>query len=103
MGHLRDVMLRPYGAEEVLALAARRFSEEARAVRALAHGTPNGAFLARAGDLVRSQWFLWARATLATGERLGRATPGSRPSWRPISTPWKPSSSWSQASSRRSS
>ncbi len=42
------------GAQEVLARAARRSGEEARAVRASAVGTPNGAFLARAGDLARS-------------------------------------------------
>ncbi len=65
------------GAQEVLARAARRSGEEARAVRESAVGTPNGAFLARAGDLARSQWFLWAWATLAAGERLGRAPSGS--------------------------
>jgi predicted unusual protein kinase regulating ubiquinone biosynthesis (AarF/ABC1/UbiB family) len=68
------------GAEEVLARAARRSGEEARAVRESAQGTPNGAFLARAGDLARSQWFLWAWATLAAGEHLGRpVTPGFLP------------------------
>jgi ubiquinone biosynthesis protein len=61
------------GAEEVLARAAKRSGEEARAVRESAQGTPNGAFLARAGDLARSQWLLWSGATLAAGERLGRA------------------------------
>jgi predicted unusual protein kinase regulating ubiquinone biosynthesis (AarF/ABC1/UbiB family) len=65
------------GAQEVLARAARRSGEEARDVRESAPGTPNGAFLARAGDLARSQWFLWAWATLAAGERLGRASSGS--------------------------
>src|SRR5215213_11647595 len=65
------------GAQEVLARAARRSGEEARDVRESAVGTPNGAFLARAGDLARSQWFLWAWATLAAGERLGRASSGS--------------------------
>jgi predicted unusual protein kinase regulating ubiquinone biosynthesis (AarF/ABC1/UbiB family) len=65
------------GAHEVLARAARRSGEEAQAVRESAQGTPNGAFLARAGDLARSQWFLWAWATLAAGERLGRASSGS--------------------------
>src|SRR3712207_7892553 len=53
------------GAEEVLARAARRSGEEARAVRESAPGTPNGLFLARAGDLTRAQWFLWAWAALA--------------------------------------
>ncbi len=75
---------RPYGAEEVLTLAARRSGEETRAVRESAHGTPNGAFLARAGDLARSQWFLWAWATLAAGERLGRATLGVAPGLSPL-------------------
>ena len=65
------------GAQEVLARAARRSGEEARAVRESALGTPNGAFLARAGDLARSQWFLWAWATLAAGERLVRVSSGS--------------------------
>ncbi len=65
------------GAQEVLARAARRSGEEARDARESAKGTPNGAFLARAGDLARSQWFLWAWATLAAGERLGRASSGS--------------------------
>jgi predicted unusual protein kinase regulating ubiquinone biosynthesis (AarF/ABC1/UbiB family) len=62
------------GAEEVLARAVLRSGEEARDVRESARGTPNGVFLARAGDLARSQWFLWAWATLAAGERLGRAS-----------------------------
>jgi hypothetical protein len=61
------------GAEEVLALAGERSGEEARAARESATGTPNGAFLARAGDLARAQWFLWAWTTLAAGERLGRS------------------------------
>ena len=65
------------GAQEVLARAARRSGEEAQAVRESAQGTPNVAFLARTGDLARSQWFLWAWATLAAGERLGRAPSGS--------------------------
>jgi predicted unusual protein kinase regulating ubiquinone biosynthesis (AarF/ABC1/UbiB family) len=71
-GWLDVARLWSFGAEEVLALAARRSGEAARAVRGSARGTPNGVFLARAGDLVRSQWFLWAWATLAAGERLGR-------------------------------
>ncbi len=65
------------GVQEVLTRAARRSGEEAQAVRESAEGTPNVAFLARAGDLVRAQWFLWAWATLAAGERFGRASSGS--------------------------
>ena len=65
------------GAQEVLTRAARRSGEEAQAVRQSAEGSPNGAFLARAGDLARAQWFLWTWATLAAGERLGRAPSGS--------------------------
>ena len=61
------------GATELVVRAARRSGEEARAVRESASVTPDGAYLARAGDLLRAQWFLWAWATLAAGERLGRA------------------------------
>ncbi len=72
--------LRSPGAMEVLARAARRSGEEARAVRESAKGTPSEALLARAADLARSQWFLWTWATLAAGERLGRVvTPGLSP------------------------
>ncbi|MDQ3965959.1 MAG: hypothetical protein M3246_05840, partial [Actinomycetota bacterium] len=60
-------------AEEVLARAARRSGEETRAVFVPDGGTPDTAFLARAGDLVRAQAFLWVSAGLAAGERLGRA------------------------------
>jgi ubiquinone biosynthesis protein len=67
------MMPRSCGAEKVLAWAARRSGEEARAVSGSAKGTPIGVFLARASDLSRSQWFLWAWSTLAAGERLGRA------------------------------
>ena len=49
------------GAQEVLARAVRRSGEEARDVRESAQETPGGAYLAR------SQWFLWAWATLAAG------------------------------------
>ena len=66
------------GAGEVVSRAARRSGEEARAVRESAHGTPDGAYLARSGDLARAQWFLWAWTTLAAGERLGRGYPGAR-------------------------
>lgn len=61
------------GTWEALARAARRSGEEARAVRESSRATPDGAYLARAGDLARAQWFLWAWTTLAAGERLGRA------------------------------
>jgi ubiquinone biosynthesis protein len=64
------------GAGEVVARSARRSGAEARAVRESAGGTPDGAYLARAGDLARAQWSLWAWTTLAAGERLGRAYPG---------------------------
>src|SRR3712207_346208 len=67
------------GAEEVLALAARRSGEEARAFRESANGTPSGAFLARAGDLGRAQWFLWVWAALAAGERLGQPSSKEMP------------------------
>ena len=43
-------------------------------MRESAKGAPNDVFLARSGDLARSQWFLWAWTTLAVGERLGRAS-----------------------------
>ena len=48
------------GTWEALARAARRSGEEARAVRESSRATPDGAYLARAGDLARAQWFLWA-------------------------------------------
>src|SRR5215218_1090466 len=64
------------GAGEVLARAVRRSGEEAQAVRESAKETPDGANLARAGDLARAQWFLWVWTTLAAGERLGRAYQG---------------------------
>jgi predicted unusual protein kinase regulating ubiquinone biosynthesis (AarF/ABC1/UbiB family) len=60
-------------AEEIMVRAAQRSSGESRTVFA-ADGTPGAAFLARFGDLARSQMFLWASAGLAVGERLGRAT-----------------------------
>lgn len=64
------------GAREVLVKAARRSSEETRAVldaASAAGGIPDFATLARIGDLSRAQWFLWSGAGLATGERAGRA------------------------------
>ena len=39
-------------------------------MRQSANGTPSGTFLARAGDLVRAQWFLWVWATLV-GRAIG--------------------------------
>jgi len=72
------------GAREVLARAAKRSGEEARDVRESVGGTPDGAFLTRAGDLARAQWFLWAWATLAAGERLGRAGSEAPPGFVPV-------------------
>ena len=61
-------------AVEVLTRATRRSSEETRAVRAIAEEAPDAASLARFGDLVRAQTFLWTAANLSAAERLGRAT-----------------------------
>ena len=82
-------------AEEVIARSAERFGEEVRTVRESAEGTPNGAFLARAGDLARSQWFLGAWATLATGERLGR---GGVPRFLPLALSPRALVIWTAAS-----
>ena len=60
-------------AEEVLARAARRSGEETRAVFGDGEGPPDAASLARFGDLVRAQTFLWTAANLSAAERLGRA------------------------------
>ena len=60
------------GAHRVLSKAARRSSEETRAVLDAAKGTPDFATIARLGDLSRAQWFLWTGAGLAAGERAGR-------------------------------
>jgi predicted unusual protein kinase regulating ubiquinone biosynthesis (AarF/ABC1/UbiB family) len=60
-------------AEEVLARAARRSGEETRAVFGVAGDNTDATSLARFGDLVRSQTFLWTAANLAAVERLGRA------------------------------
>ena len=80
------------GARETLARAAWRSGEEARNVRESARGTTDPVFLARAGDLARSQWSLWAWAALAAGERLGRASAGAAPSgFAPFLTPRLPS------------
>jgi predicted unusual protein kinase regulating ubiquinone biosynthesis (AarF/ABC1/UbiB family) len=60
-------------AQEVLARAARRSGEETQAVFGAGEGPPDAASLARFGDLVRAQTFLWTAANLAAAERLGRA------------------------------
>ena len=75
------------GAEEVLGRAAERSGEEARAVRESANGTPSGAFLARAGDLARAQWFLWTWAALTVGERIGWRSSEGRGSFLPPVSP----------------
>ena len=59
------------GADRVLTKAARRSAEEVRAVLD-AGGTPGLATAARLGDFSRAQWFLWAGAGLAAGERASR-------------------------------
>jgi predicted unusual protein kinase regulating ubiquinone biosynthesis (AarF/ABC1/UbiB family) len=55
----------------VLTKAVRRSAEEIRAFLD-AGGTPGLATAARLGDLSRAQWFLWAGAGLAAGERASR-------------------------------
>lgn len=60
-------------AAEVLTRATRRSGEEARDVFGAAGGVPDVTFLARFGDLVRAQTFLWTAANLSAAERLGRA------------------------------
>src|SRR5829696_4653624 len=60
-------------AAEVLARATRRSGEEARDVFGAAGGAPNVASLARFGDLVRAQTFLWTAANLSAVDRLERA------------------------------
>jgi predicted unusual protein kinase regulating ubiquinone biosynthesis (AarF/ABC1/UbiB family) len=64
-------------AEEVLVRAARRSGEETRAVFDVAELVPDTTSLARFGDLVRTQTFLWTAANLAAAERLGRAASAS--------------------------
>src|SRR5829696_8518395 len=59
-------------AAEVLTRATRRSGEETRDVFGTADGAPDAA-LARFGDLVRAQTFLWTAANLSAAERLGRA------------------------------
>ena len=60
------------GREGALTRAVRRSGEETRAVRDASGGAPDPAFLARFGDLARSEAFLWTEAGLMAGERLGR-------------------------------
>src|SRR5918998_3927469 len=60
-------------AQEVLTRAARRSGEETQAVFGAGAGPPDAASLARFGDLVRAQTFLWTAANLSAAERLGRA------------------------------
>ena len=61
-------------ATEVLTRATRRSGGETRDVLGAAEGVPDAASLARFGDLVRAQTFLWTAANLSAAERLGRAT-----------------------------
>ena len=69
-----------FGGEGPFSRALRRSGEETRSVRDVSGGTPNPDFLARVGDLARSEAFLWTEAGLMAGERLGRgfalASPG---------------------------
>jgi ubiquinone biosynthesis protein len=60
-------------AAEVLTRTTRRSGEETRDVFGTADGAPDAASLARFGDLVRAQTFLWTAANLSAAERLGRA------------------------------
>src|ERR671911_118778 len=63
-----------WAAAEVLTRATRRSGEETRDVFGIAEeGAPDAASLARFGDLVRAQTFLWTAANLSAAERLGRA------------------------------
>lgn len=62
-----------WAAAEVLTRATRRSGEETRDVFGIAEGAPDTASLARFGDLVRAQTFLWTAANLSAAERLGRA------------------------------
>ncbi len=69
-----------FGGEGLFTRALRRSGEETRSVRDVSGGTPDPEFLARIGDLARSEAFLWTEAGLMAGERLGRgfalASPG---------------------------
>ncbi len=66
--------------EGTLSRAVRRSGEETKAVRDASARSSDPDFLARFGDLARSEAFLWTEAGLMTGERLGRglalASPG---------------------------
>src|SRR5918997_4486394 len=62
-----------WAAAEVLTRATRRSGEETRDVFGIEEGAPDAASLARFGDLVRAQTFLWTAANLSAAERLGRA------------------------------
>jgi predicted unusual protein kinase regulating ubiquinone biosynthesis (AarF/ABC1/UbiB family) len=62
-----------WAAAEVLTRATRRSGEETRDVFGIAEAAPDAASLARFGDLVRAQTFLWTAANLSAAERLGRA------------------------------
>jgi ubiquinone biosynthesis protein len=67
-----------FGANKVLAKAARRSTAETRSVldaASVAGGTPDLATIVRLADLSRAQWFLWTGAGLAAGERLRRGVP----------------------------
>src|SRR5215204_1070864 len=64
-------------AAEGLARATRRSGEEARDMFGAAGGAPNVASLARFGDLVRAQTFLWTAANLSAVDRLERAASAS--------------------------
>ncbi len=60
-------------ATEVLTRATRRSGEETRDVFGATEVAQDAASLARFGDLVRAQTFLWTAANLSAAERLGRA------------------------------
>ena len=67
------------GREGTLSRAARRSGEEMKAVRDASVRSSDPDFLARFGDLARSEAFLWTEAGLMTGERLGRGFALSSP------------------------
>src|SRR5918992_103522 len=62
-----------WAAAEVLTRATRRSGEETRDVFGAAEVAPDASSLARFGDLVRAQTFLWTAANFSAVERLGRA------------------------------
>src|SRR5918998_897771 len=63
-----------WAAAEVLTRATRRSGEETRDAFGAGEGAPDAASLARFGDLVRAQTFLWTAANFSAAERLGRAS-----------------------------